>query len=389
MPSQARIFRSAPARPSPAPVEAAPQTVMDPHALPGARPVGTDHGPKTFAERGVAVPFTTPLLSQARLRADRGGALEVLLPNPAGMRGTYVVAWQGLRGLARLTVHDMRMLELLGGHGAPTPDSVRRAARTAAIEGLAGRAARRAAATAREIARHQAAHAAFALLVRAHGTATGEVTAPEDAVREGDAFRARARTAIAGLAQRTGVALDRWLAMTEALAPQAAAIGIPDPLPGTPASLAPQVALLAEAFRRGPEELRAAAILAEAAAACATNALAEARRALADMPSVALAWAADPLTLLALLERPAWVLDGWDHLLALWHSAKAPEARDAAVQTIAMLAPALPAQATAWTGLPVPPPAPGRPAMPAQDWRATALINDQVAQLEALRALVP
>ena len=42
-------------------------------------------------ERGASVPFTTPMLSGARVRpADRIG-LELLMPNPSGGRGTYIV----------------------------------------------------------------------------------------------------------------------------------------------------------------------------------------------------------------------------------------------------------------------------------------------------------
>jgi hypothetical protein len=110
---------------------------------------------------------------------------------------------------------------------------------------------------------------------------------------------------------------------------------------------------------------------------------------MADLPSVALAWVADPETLTSLLERPEWILDGWDHLLAIWHQAATPEAQLLAGASIARLAPALPAQAQVWTGLPVPPHMPSRPAAAAQDWRDAAQVTDTVARLEALRALVP
>jgi hypothetical protein len=395
MPLQATLPRAAPAWPqAQAEPHADAATPGAPGTLPGARAVAPEAGPRSFAERGVAVPFTTPLLWQARLRADRAGQLEVLLPNPAGMRGMYVVSWQGLRGLARLTVHDMRLLELLGATSEPashqpTPARVRQAARSAACEGLAGRPARHAALAAREAERRRNAAAAFALLVRAHSMTTGEVITPEDAVREGQGFMARARAAIATLARRTGVTLEQWLHMTEALAPLVAGIGVPETYPATAAALAPEVAVLAEALRRGPEELRTAAVLAEAAAACATQARIEARRAIADLPSVALAWVADPETLTGLLERPDWILDGWDHLVATWHQAVTPEAQAVAGASIARLAPALPAQAQAWTGLPVPPPPPGRPAPPAQDWREAAQVTDTQARLESLRDLVP
>ena len=52
------------------------------------RPPG--HLPRTFLEWGVAVPFTTPLLSSGRVRPGRRGRPEMLMANPSGGRGLYV-----------------------------------------------------------------------------------------------------------------------------------------------------------------------------------------------------------------------------------------------------------------------------------------------------------
>jgi hypothetical protein len=44
--------------------------------------------PATFAERGVALPTTTPLLSGARVQPGARGGLDLLIPSPTGGRGT-------------------------------------------------------------------------------------------------------------------------------------------------------------------------------------------------------------------------------------------------------------------------------------------------------------
>ncbi len=56
--------------------------------------------PVTFADRGAAVPFTSSLLAGARARPAERGGIELLIPNPAGGRGVYVVPWTSMRELS-------------------------------------------------------------------------------------------------------------------------------------------------------------------------------------------------------------------------------------------------------------------------------------------------
>src|ERR1700712_5461419 len=49
--------------------------------------------PTTFLERGVAVPFTTPMLAGTRARPAEKQGLELVIPNPSGGRGVYIMAW--------------------------------------------------------------------------------------------------------------------------------------------------------------------------------------------------------------------------------------------------------------------------------------------------------
>ena len=95
--------------------------------------------PLPLAERTVGLPFTTPLICGAKARLAKGGAVELLVPNPSGARGFYVLDLRATREYCQLTVHDEMLLENLLGMDAITPATVRRCARDVAIAGAAGR----------------------------------------------------------------------------------------------------------------------------------------------------------------------------------------------------------------------------------------------------------
>ena len=101
-------------------------------------PLVASHHPTTFLERGVAAPFTSPLLAGARVRpADRGG-IEVIVPNPAGRRRAYILPRSGICRLSRPTVHDSTLYLRITERQGITPGTIRAAARDVAAEGLAG-----------------------------------------------------------------------------------------------------------------------------------------------------------------------------------------------------------------------------------------------------------
>ncbi|MGG5810685.1 hypothetical protein, partial [Falsiroseomonas sp. CW058] len=64
--------------------------------------------PSSFADRGVAVPFTAPMLAGARLRRPAGRPPELLLPALGG-RGVYILDWDACLGACRPTLHDRRL----------------------------------------------------------------------------------------------------------------------------------------------------------------------------------------------------------------------------------------------------------------------------------------
>lgn len=92
----------------------------------------------TYAERGVAVPFTTPRLSQARLRLSRRGEAEFILTPPGGALVPEVLPWRGLSGGTAVTLHDRMLMDEILARSARTPESVRAAALRVAATGVAG-----------------------------------------------------------------------------------------------------------------------------------------------------------------------------------------------------------------------------------------------------------
>jgi len=92
-----------------------------------------------MTDRTVGIPFTTPLVCGAKARLAKGGAVELLVPNPSGGRGFYVMDLRAIREYCQLTVHDEMLLENLLSMDVVTPATVRRCARNVALAGAAGR----------------------------------------------------------------------------------------------------------------------------------------------------------------------------------------------------------------------------------------------------------
>src|SRR5690242_6107211 len=90
--------------------------------------------PITFIERGVLVPFTTPILAGTRARPNERSGAELLVPNLSGGRGVYVLPWGSIHGLCRPTVHDRRLNQKVERLRTVTPGTIRQAAREVAIE---------------------------------------------------------------------------------------------------------------------------------------------------------------------------------------------------------------------------------------------------------------
>ncbi len=293
--------------------------------------------PGLWLERGVAVPFTTPSLFGARLRQRDGGALELLLPNPAGREGWFVLPWSAAVEAHRPTLADLALLKALQPGAAPlTPARLRRVALRVAEDGLGGRGLRRAAAAAR------AATARRELALRGRLERHGPRAAGHAPQFHGP-----------GLEPVEGecVARQRGLAQLAMLFREWA--------PGAPTA-ADQVRMQRLAYR--------ADCLAEPLAGL----IAAAREAL-------MARLGEPFmrsTSLPELARPDWLLEGWDVLAALLRVASAEE-RLLVLRRAASLVPPLPEEVLAWPGCA------GLPVTDALPLGAPGLAPGGVARLEA------
>ena len=106
--------------------------------------------PTTFLERGVSIPFTTPQLNGARARPGERRSLELIIPNPSGGRGVYIVALGHIYDFCPLTLNDRRLADAIINLRGVTPEIIRHVARDIADTGLAGQGAAAAAERARE-----------------------------------------------------------------------------------------------------------------------------------------------------------------------------------------------------------------------------------------------
>jgi hypothetical protein len=327
--------------------------------------------PDSFRERGVAVPFTTPALCPGRMRvshlADNGGParrslraeLELVLPNPSGGRGAYVVGWADLRQLFTPTVHDTKLCERLAAierpaaattasaiaaAGAVTPSEVRRVARDVAHEGFAGRPAATAAIeAARRSERMQAdAYALFADALAASGLR------PHSEERT-----ARDRRTAHHLAQ----------AFAECgVGPTAAEARAPLLIHAV--SRLAHEAAAAETSCAGAahEALNAVILAAELTATLAGRALAAARQRCEHIPTLLQDWLTDSAEVAAAAGRADLLLDGWDRICGLWRSIAGGEGhepgpqdeayRDVTIREMAACLPPLPGETDRWFDLP-------------------------------------
>jgi hypothetical protein len=353
--------------------------------------------PTTFIERGVSVPFTTPVLAGARTRPGERAGLDLVVANPAGTRGHYVLPWSALPEICTPTLHDRLMWQRISGLASPSPPGIRGAARAVAREGAAGRAAA-AAATAAESAEQNAVLVTnFQLLLRLVREMEGPAAMPPVERDAPQRQEARAKRALAKLATRLAVPGDGLAARLEALAAVYAGIGI---APGATARVPRQIerlSRLSEAMARhaalalDPTEVACAQLVEEGARItvdAASAAMAAALAPLAELAALMGRPAAEDAKLGELAARPDWLLDGWMAIIELW-SAAAPGAPARTLFEMAQVVPVMPREVHAWTGQDFAWEAGSRVrrlVRAREDWR-TGNLHESVARNEVVRAM--
>jgi hypothetical protein len=375
--------------------------------------------PTTFADRGVLVPFTTPLLAGARARFCESGP-EILVPKPSGGAGMYVFPCDGVRQLCRATVHDRRLLQRLENLASITPRSLREVARTVALEGLAGREAQ-SAANAASMFDQQAQNQANRRLL----LALYERAQPDDAknIRFNmldNIVQNKMQRVVIAHAPRLGLAPETLPFHLERAGRAFAQVGTyRSDHPTRILTLLDMVRQMhatlttwSKAQPAGSGELsNMVAEVAGATLACALITTREARLATQDVVALMQQWPANHSALAAQAQRSEWLLDGWESICQIWQTAETDAERAAALNDIAALVPVLPKETGEWAhttirvqGLftfretvlvredwRVSGESPGRPqgrrrVQRNEDWR-TASVVDFVERNEHLRAL--
>lgn len=318
--------------------------------LPPIRP----YAPTTFLDRGVLVPFTTPVLGGTRARLLEGQELELMVPNPSGGRGVYILTCGGVASFCRPTLHDRELNRRLGQEIGVSPSLIRRVAQSVAADGLAGEEAREAAAESTR-AEAQARVVAHYRLLMALVEQSGLAVPARPDMSEAAMVAERASLVIDHVARRLGRTPSWTAAALERIADFLCVSGIGGEgrVPSIIGLLEEMAGQLQEWTRSRSEEDERA--YADMVCQVADHTLRLARALterwnaqLGDVAGMLAEWAADPAAFAAVASRPEWLLDGWEQVCMVWRHAADEPGRRAALAEMATLVPVLPREAAGW-----------------------------------------
>ena len=321
------------------------------------------HQPATFRSRGITAPFTTPLLAGTRVRQGDKMQIEVMVTNPSGNGGIFVVTCDGLRTLCSPTIHDTVLLKAITKAPHFDPAGIRRAGQDIALGGFAGQAAAAAAQAARNADRAEALQARFQLLA-----GVLEQADPQHSRTRSLADRAQCERLALGTLQRlAGILGCPVRQMEEALEAMAAAAGpVGVTAQDRPARLPRLIERLEETWVSLLQWLRAHADIdigglgqtmaevLQAVAETGSAALAATRATLADPAGMLKRWIKNPVDGLNRLGRCDLLLDGWERVCLLWLTAHSTASRCAALLEMAQVLPVLPTEVGNWSDVPIP-----------------------------------
>ena len=351
--------------------------------------------PTTFQERGVVVPFTTPLLGGTRARPGEKTGLELVIPNPSGGPGVYIMGWSAIPALCRPTLHDRQLSERVAAMSHILPSTIRRIAREVAAEGMAGEEAMQAALTSADTEKNDRTVTNDLLLM----ALIDQVALFKGAPSGEPDMETRARLTVARIAPSVGRSAD-WVATAlESLSDVLASIGVEgQPRPSrisrlidlvreTCNSLSSWSRMQKEANQAAYVEMIAAA--AEHTLTLASYTVSQTRNLTRDLSALLRRWATDTFAIVHLAAQPEWLLDGWEQICLIWRCAADDAAKRAALIEIAQLVPVIPREARHWSELAVNTEIAFhlRRSIPLnEDWRTGAPVFDLIARNEQIRA---
>lgn len=313
--------------------------------------------PATFVERGVAIPFTTPMLSGTRARPDDRSGMELVVPNPGSGQGVYVFNWSHLAKFCQPSLHDLALTERVAALRSLTPATIRRVSREVATEGLAGREVALAADRSRGDDEQATVVTNYHLLVRLMRQIAANDPSKFPAERESALLvQRRARESIAIIAPQIGLLPDQLAVNLEELAEICLRVGVGN------AGITAQAPLMIKelhrfragiaawvAARDGDRADQARYILSEADALLelAEPLVAASQRRAFDVLQLLRDYSAAPAKLAAEFARTDWLLDGWALMCARWRAAP-PDQYDEVIEELAAMLPPMPAEALEW-----------------------------------------
>jgi hypothetical protein len=318
--------------------------------------------PLSFRERGATIPFTTPLLLNARIRNSAAGrGFEMVISNPSGGRGALILPWAAMPDICSCTLFDRHLWESLAKRTDISPIGIRLEAQRLAAMGLAGRQAALAAKDAQQReTTSQRLMRSMLLESLIFATEAPNETAGRTNNGETEAFLKRAERAVSRAAAIAGVPLAEFTADLEDLAITLS--GATPEMDGEDARLRHMIVELERMANDitdwvGDQQPEAAHVMAAnfvVASArqtleCAEYALSDTDSLIADLGLLVPKWKSEKDRIIERARGPDWVLDGWKTPMALWQGA-APNLRRTAIWEAALIAPILPREAKAWLG---------------------------------------
>jgi len=335
--------------------------------------------PLSFRERGATVPFTTPILLNARIRAsDIGHSREMVVANPSGGRGAFVLPWSAMPEICAPTLYDRHLWNNLNDAEDISPIGIRQEAQQLAAQGLAGR---HAATAAREAQLRDEAAQRLMRSILLEGLIASTET-PEEKSNAAQAVEASTRAnrherALMRASAIAEVPFAEFATDLEALA--VALSGATPEISGEESRLRQMLGGLGrmangiaswvnEENETGPHNLAAHFIYQSARQTmeCAEKALSATNKMIVDFGRLLPHWKTEKEKVLEHARIPDWVMDGWRTPLVLWETT-GPAERRAAIWELAVIAPVLPREAKAWLGK-------------TSDWRETPTRVTQTVQ---------
>jgi len=312
-------------------------------------PLSEKDAPKTFAERGAAVPLTTAALMWSRVR-QRADIKELLVPGLANTRGIYVFEWMGLPQRFTLTLHDRLLHRALAPEPNPTPTVVAAIANRVALSGAAGPDVQVAAERRVKQAEMLALLARYTLIMRAIERMSGDGTRMTVAeLRTSDGQR-RAKEVLSRIAGRSKLTPQVLQERIDQLGASLAETGLPGmPVKAPVRLLLQQMGQMARVLREWADEGKGDSVVearlisqvAEETYRLAEQITAVIDDSTVDIDALLADWTNGERIVRAAVQRLTWMLDGWERLVNMWLDVADRSASDQS-QTLSLMSYMLP-----------------------------------------------